>query len=258
MANIIRENNKFTVSRIKKCFCEEKTKDIYRLVCTIKERGMRDYSFCKGRDFISQYNNERKTLYLSEEALNEVNKAVDDFDIALSEFSKDDLDYRHLADGSYLLMMRKNDTASIIHVYDASELTHKVLCYYDDLNEEKRSLLKLAEKKKDRALSLQLKFYYNLVSDEEAEELKQLLNTKLLPPLGDEYDRYYSVVRDTIDFQLLKDSGYKILHRPYFSMKGSTHKLYSLNPHTRTAVDAAYENSEYITFEDYLKLFYEA
>ena len=38
-------------------------------------------------------------------------------------------------------------------------------------------------------------------------------------------------------------------------MKGSTHEAYSLNPHTRSGVDAAPVDAETISFEEYLELF---
>ncbi len=82
-----------------------------------------------------------------------------------------------------------------------------------------------------------------------------MLNKKLLPVLGRKKSINYSIVRKTIDFQLLEDSGYRILHRPYFAMIGSTKSCYTINPHTKTEVDAARQEMEPMTFDDYLKLF---
>ena len=38
-------------------------------------------------------------------------------------------------------------------------------------------------------------------------------------------------------------------------MNGSTHEAYSLNPHTKSGVDAAPDEAETISFEEYLELF---
>ena len=65
-------------------------------------------------------------------------------------------------------------------------------------------------------------------------------------------------VRKEIDGKILYDSGYVLLHRPYFAMRGSTHSKYQLNPHTRRGVDAAKVDDPSISFVEFLKLFEES
>ena len=85
-----------------------------------------------------------------------------------------------------------------------------------------------------------------------------MLERKTLPQLPDEFDKEYVVDVDTMtdrSFSLLRRSGYVILHRPYFAMCGSTHKKYTLNPHTKQGVDAAEAGRAAISFCEFLELF---
>lgn len=81
------------------------------------------------------------------------------------------------------------------------------------------------------------------------------IKLRTLPKLPEEFNRNYVVQADTIDRTLLKDSGYSVLHRPYFAMKGSTHDNWMLNPHTRSGVDAAKKDEPAISFDEFLALF---
>lgn len=88
--------------------------------------------------------------------------------------------------------------------------------------------------------------------------IEKMLEIKTLPQLPDEFDKEYVVDVDTMterSFSLLRRSGYVILHRPYFAMCGSTHKKYTLNPHTKQGVDAAEADHASISFCEFLELF---
>ena len=84
---------------------------------------------------------------------------------------------------------------------------------------------------------------------------KRRAKLKVLPTLPEEYDMAFYVDSKTINLHLLEKSKYKLLHRPYFAMKGSTHSAYTLNPHTKIGVDAAPANCEFISFKEFLKIF---
>lgn len=89
-------------------------------------------------------------------------------------------------------------------------------------------------------------------------EIENLTGKRILPPLPEEYDRDFIVDAGTIDEEikaLLVDSGYRIVHRPYFSMEGSTHKKWELNPHRKSVVDAAPVDAEAIPFYEFEALF---
>ena len=78
---------------------------------------------------------------------------------------------------------------------------------------------------------------------------------KTLPQLSKEHDKYYVVDASTVKFAVLRRSGYKILHRPYFAMRNSTHEKWQLNPHTKTGIDAAEIDTKAIPFKEFLRLF---
>lgn len=88
--------------------------------------------------------------------------------------------------------------------------------------------------------------------------IAKMLERRTLPQLPDEFDKEYVVDVDTMtdrSFSLLRRSGYVILHRPYFAMCCSTHKKYTLNPHTKQGVDAAEAGRAAISFCEFLELF---
>jgi hypothetical protein len=107
----------------------------------------------------------------------------------------------------------------------------------------------------DVMLARRLRLYYRIATDEECGWLSEKLGYRILPSLPAEYDNDYYVDSDGIDYELLLISGYRILHTPYFSMKGSTHSVWTLNPHAKTGVDAAKCGSDTITFSEYMSFF---
>ena len=80
-------------------------------------------------------------------------------------------------------------------------------------------------------------------------------DARILPALGEEYDRVFTIPQQDIDKELLLRSGYRDLHRPYFAMKGSTHTRCEINPCKKTVVDAGKTDAETTSFQAFLKLF---
>ena len=78
---------------------------------------------------------------------------------------------------------------------------------------------------------------------------------RILSKLTKEFDKPFFVAADTIDFDLLRDSAYLMLHRPHFAMKGCTHDIFQLNPHKKISIDAAPVDADVISFDEYLKMF---
>ena len=120
---------------------------------------------------------------------------------------------------------------------------------------EKNPLYLSAGASGDVLMQKQLKIVYRVASPEDCAWLSEKTGKPVLPSLPEAYDRKYYVRTDSIDFDTLHRSGYQLLHRPYFAMNGSTHEAYSLNPHTKSGVDAAPDEAETISFEEYLELF---
>ena len=107
----------------------------------------------------------------------------------------------------------------------------------------------------DELLRLQIRLFYNLADGEDCRKLEKALGYRILPPLGEEFDRDFAIPSEEIDDDLLRQSGYVILHRPYFSMRGYTHNLWRINPCRKSGVDAAKTGAEVTSFQDFLKLF---
>ena len=106
----------------------------------------------------------------------------------------------------------------------------------------------------DEILMLELLVRENLATNEESIRLSELTGRIILPKADIKYNKTYVVNSNTVDDEVLDQSGYRILHRPYFAMKGSTHSKWELNPYTKGGVDAASVDAEAITFDEYLEM----
>ncbi len=107
----------------------------------------------------------------------------------------------------------------------------------------------------DSPLALLIKHHYRHTGESDIPELERLFGGKVLPPLSNEFDRYFTVNTATIDFEMLRCSGYQFLHRPYFAMRGCTRQKCKLNPARRFGVDFGENDETAIDFDEYLKLF---
>ena len=115
-----------------------------------------------------------------------------------------------------------------------------------------------AVKENDKMMQCELKLLYRIADEDECRYVSEKTGVRILPSLTEKYDRNYVIsVESTLykDYKLLIDSGYSIAHRPYFAMMGHTHYKYQLNPHTKSGVDAAEQDAEAITFDEFLVLF---
>lgn len=115
----------------------------------------------------------------------------------------------------------------------------------------------MAKERNDLELQRKFRLFYNVETKEDIDELSKDMNYEILPKLDETFNINYVV--DNIsekDIELLDNSGYHILHRPYFAMKGSTHSKWILNPHNKGEVDAASVDGDAISFEDYKSVIY--
>lgn len=68
---------------------------------------------------------------------------------------------------------------------------------------------------------------------------------------------YVVPINDEI-YKMLVNDGYRIFHRPYFAMTGSTHSLYSIRPLSQDATNAAKVDSQNITQEEFINSYWGA
>ena len=134
------------------------------------------------------------------------------------------------------------------------------LCHSDNKTLAFNPLYLSAVKENDKMMQCELKLHYGIANEDECRYISEKTGLKILPLLPKEYDKSYVV--ETINenensefLELLCNSGYRIQHRPYFAMMNSTHENITLNPHTKYGVDAAEQEAEAISFDEFLALF---
>lgn len=278
------ENGKLFIRKIKSCVCLEKRGALYLLRCRINQRGEREYLYDKEKARISRENGEAE-LFLSQDADSTVLEAVTGFEQSICginsgincemrfEGSGARIYYRRVHKDKYELIIRSASGSGADRImYESScsvgeminllsresILTEKeadLLIYSDKETITENPLYLAAATNGDDILMRQLKLHYGIATDEECSWLSEWMGCRILPPLSPEYDKTYVVEASGIDSSLLDRSGYRIIHRPYFAMKDSTHFLWQLNPHTKNGIDAAKAGAGFITFNEYLALF---
>ena len=288
--NEYRLDGKTYILDVKKSFCREIDGDVYILHCSIHQRGKHEYTYIKGSDYIVKQSCDRK-LYLTEKARQKIDKTIEKTDALFDEMrgpkyrqvSVPELGmlicYRSIFRGVYdfLISVCYKQDLKHISVYNSvsvSTMLQKI--YFDSrarlqTDAQKRRLSFLFESNEntigenplyrsaaehdDMALKSLIKTYYRIADEKECAFLSRLFGIRTLPTLLKEFDKDYYVDSDTIKLRILDHSGYRVLHRPYFSMSGSTHSVWTLNPHKKSGVDAAPIDTETITFNEFLELF---
>ena len=291
--NEYRIGDKLYVEKIKSCSCTEKRGDVYFLWCRIHQRGNNYYLYEPGTGRLRTALSGDKYLYLSETAQQTVDDTVRQLDEEISEevlnyYVKVDiyegkvtLWYRRLSRTRFAAVLTYPDDEGVLckQYFPVTSLESLIrelsyiratpwrklfpegTCPIEELHNgtpegvERNPLYLSAGAVGDILMQKQLKIVYRVASPEDCAWLTEKDGKPVLPPLPEDYDRKYYVRTDSIDFDILRRSGYQLWHRPYFAMKGSTHKAYSLNPHTKYGVDAAPDEAETISFEEYLELF---
>jgi len=277
------------VKALKACSCAEKTGDTYLLTCRMHQRGEHVYEWTPGTDWIKRPLCKGK-FWLGESAGKTVAATVAGFEAALAEKES----YRQVAipeagltifyrpaeeDYQWILQRENRQTGAVTTELPLRQgtdaLLHRLeslMLWGKTLPEEVRELLlkptaetlpqhplvASAIQNGDDLLVHQIRLYYGLEAAADCESYAALLGEDILPPLPEEYNRSYAIDRETISpeqLALLHRSGYKLLHRAYFAMRGYTHAIVSLNPCTKVGVDAGKQGEEMLSFEEYLTLF---
>ena len=176
----------------------------------------------------------------------------------------------------FLLEFREQGTGQKISEFygcvSIGEMLHRLAFHYRIRDCKSKELIRDATKENidrnpfiiaaretgDSMLEKRIKVSYGLADLEECITVAKETGSRILPPLPEEYDQNYAVDADTITEQplaLLLRSGYAIVHRPNFGMRGSTRRKWTLNPHTMSVVDAAEIDAPSMSFSDFLELF---
>ena len=202
---------------------------------------------CNIKIFADKYENHQRKLYeeLAELKYNHYCGLNYDFVISFSDSTKNNINVTELFTNTDLLMFLNNMSRVIFSKPANKYLIEDNPIYINAINNNDLTLIKT------------LKIYYGVETKEDCEYLSNVTNIKILPTLSEEFNQNYYVSLKVGAVDILMKSNYRLLHRPYFAMKGSTHEYYTLNPHTKVGVDASPVNCKPITFEEYLELFNE-
>ncbi|MGN0709396.1 MAG: hypothetical protein ACI4LM_04050 [Anaerovoracaceae bacterium] len=279
--NVYTENGERHARTVKKAECLQMNNGELVVNCRIHRLGEHEYFFSPGRHYIYRDRRSRKLLYLDEPAYEAVSAAAKEFtetredalnnwEKLASEGSGTTIYYTRTGEDAFDLMICfkdkfGNSLEKLASGLRLAEIERSVRFLAFPLPEEKRDALKKLPVDKmicdfydDELLHLKYRLGKRTATAEECEKLSAMLNKRILPPLPEEYARFYVVDPDTItgsDYVLLSDSGYVFGHLPYFSMKGKTHSKYQINPVSKSMLDAAPEDAEAIPFSEYMKMF---
>ena len=275
------------LDEIRSCDCEKKIGEEYEAECRIHQRGTERYFTGKKAKTIVR--DKTKVWYLTEEAKRPVRNAIRRFESGVARIENGDpfkavfggtgitVSFVRRSKRSFeavlrdprrnlpvVLRIRKRPIGSVIREtasYFCSDLQKEpdlfdLLLHTSAETLPENPFYKAALAKGDGDLAREIRLFYNLATDEDIRGIAKFLHRRVLPALGKEFDKSFTVPAKEIDFGLLFRSGYQFCHRPYFSMRpGMTHTLYELNPHTKRGVDAGRDDAEPMSFKEYLSLF---
>ncbi len=284
--NEYRDDGKLFIKKIRGCHCKEKLDEDYLLSCKIIQRGEHRYTCKKECDWIKR---DDKKFWLSADAKESVVKEINSFDAFINDFMKGEFHEIKCEDEVLSIFYRKSGgeydfivkykseywggikteifpNTNILYFLHYLEYrcdiceskSRQVIKNIDETNLSEHPLVISAEKNNDIELEYEVKLYYRLLNSEDCSILGEKLGIQILPPLPDEFDKGYAVDADTLTDEskkVLRQSGYRFMHVPYFSMYGKTHQKYTINPHEKSLIDSAGIDSEAISFDDFLKLF---
>ncbi len=278
------EDGNLHIKKIKFCSCRMKAGDKYIITCNIHQRGTYSYQFRKADKWITKIYSKRK-LWLSADAESAVCEAVDLFDDQIKRIETSKNRQIKMEDAGLLVVFGKtgclikyfndNTKQTVKELYaktSIEEILHRLQFMQGLINGESKELLSnpskenimkhpfiiAARKEGDIMTEKRVKVFYRLADEDDCKLLAEMSGMNILPALSKEYDREYYIEADTLTnkyYDLLYRSGYKLLHRPYFGMKGNTHSKITLNPHTKIGVDAARTDAKSISFDDFLSMF---
>lgn len=270
--NVIEIDDKCYAKKVKDATCIKKINDKYYLLCDIKMLGYHHYYYAKGDNYIIKDSfgrdgkiKSKNILYLLDDALNTILDAITIMDNYIELLNKkgykyDDnniLYYERKPNMQYFFIHKNECLKGIIYSYGEEYIYRNN--YHDELSRDNfinnNIYYKAAEYNNDEIFMLELLIRENLATNEECKRLSELTGRTILSKADIKYNKTFVVNRDSIDATILDQSGYRILHRPYFAMKGSTHDKWELNPYTKTGVDAAMKEEDGISFSELLTIF---
>lgn len=232
----------------------------YLFDCKVYKRGIKTVSYSRGDRFVS-WKNDR--YFLDNEALDKVIELANTFDdrmnfiVHSSNFVSFDLDdckvyYKEIDPRWYEVL--------VVYYLDCT------IDYYSNVTYPYKLLHVEADGYREHPLYVSAREHgvLDLVDDMDlqcgyaSQELIDKLGKRdgiaRLPSLCEEQAKTCYVFADNFYTESLFASGYRVVHRPLCRMKGSTYKVWSIDPHNKVVIDAAEEENanNAISFEDFI------
>ena len=261
---------------IRKCKVISRTSDNYLLDIKLENGGNSRFNCNPGRGVVSWGKREHAlsennsviifdAVKRFEDSITELSQISDD--VLCAEFSSPDMilhlrkrdNYRDiLYDVLFEFDTRSERTYTYKPSYNIIQITDLIQRRFENVRDEKvqsminptpealhdNPLFIAADEKKDFIL---LSLLENLWG-------KYSVKSAYLTDFSEEFDKEYCVVTKTIPVPMIYRSGYTVLHRPYFAMRGCTHDVSTINPYKKSVIDAAKIDAPYITFYEFAEL----
>ena len=281
--NEYKADGRLYVKKMKACRVESVTGNIFNLVCRIHQRGEQGYIFERGTDFLvlDQWRAaDKKIFYLSEDALNPVNAAVEEADELISAIKTPGSGFTRadFADMKTALYYKTAKPFLYIPIYEdygesparfrmGTECTlrdmlwelrvylHKnglyKYCHLDEKNLSEHPLYIAAKSAGDKILTSEMELYSGSASKETREFISELRGFEVLPRAAASLDKEFYVTRESVRTDILEASGYNFLHQPNFSMFGYTRHAVTVNPHGRYVHDCAPRDAQRVSWSEF-------
>lgn len=281
--NEYKADGRLYVKKMKACRARSVSGDTYTIECRIHQRGEQRYIFERGTDFLvlDQWRAaDKKIFYLSEDALNPVNAAVEEADELISAIKTPGSGFTRadFADMKTALYYKTAKPFLYIPIYEdygktpvcirfGTECTlsnmlwelrvylHKNGLYkYCHPNEKQLSehpLYIAAKSAGDKILTSEMELYSGSASKETREFISELRGFEVLPRAAASLDKEFYVKRESVRTDILEASGYHFLHQPNFSMFGYTRHAVTVNPHGRYVHDCAPRDAQRVSWSEF-------
>ena len=292
--NVYLRDGLYCVRSIRDCECFKKIGQRYYTRCRIQRRkdsplNAPDYVYYSdsgngsGLLLAEGRRGPRFALYTDSKARETVSRAINIFEIKTAaacawpsfwfEFSGSvfTLYYRHLEADLFDFMLRVKAKEEVVALYERVTVKDPIKTITGLVSEYERGkapeeidtsgkalpevLCAAAGEGGNGQIALLIRHHYRCTGESDIPALEKLFGGRVLPPLSNEFDRYFAVNTATVDFELLRRSGYQFLHRPYFAMRGCTRQKCKLNPARRFGVDFAENDETAIDFDEFLRMY---
>lgn len=281
--NEYKADGRLYVKKMKACRTRSVSGDTYTLECRIHQRGEQRYIFERGTDFLvldQRRAADKKIFYLSEDALNPVNAAVEEADELISAIKTPGsgftrADFADMKTALYYKTAKPFRYIAVYEDYGKIPVTIRIAgetglrdmlrglstgflinmpAYYYHPGEKQLAehpLYAAAKLAGDKLLSAELEQHFGNASKETRDFLSSVSGISVLPRADASLDKDIYITKESVRTDILEASGYNFLHQPNFSMFGYTRHAVTVNPHGRYVHDCAPRDAQRVSWSEF-------